>query len=409
MQDFFKSYFEYALVGKSEPPALFHRWTAVSIVAALLGRNSYLPFGHSKVFPNQYIMLMGSPGTRKSSALNVGVNLLRDTGYNRFSSDSTSKQRMLMDMKQTDALLIEQGVEALTLDEPSEIFVAIGEFTDFIGMNNMDFVTMLTNLYDCPNSYSNPKITSTSVEVHKPVVNILGGNTAQGFALAFPPEALGNGFLSRLILVHGETSGRKVTFPPAPDLLLKANLINHLKEVKISIQGEFSITKEAQEVCDVIYNSDIEIDDARFRHYQQRRFAHLLKISLAISASDLRMTVGTSDILKANTLLYNTERKMPKALGEFGKSKNSDVNNAIMEILNIATKPLTVQDLFKKVSQDISKQTDLIEVMKNLTNADKIEIVSKAGRTGYVTKQKEVKQWDKSLLVEDWLTMEELA
>jgi len=408
MQDFFKSYFDYALVGKSEPPAMFHRWTAVSMIAALLGRNCHLPFGHSKVYPNQYIMLMGSPGTRKSSALNIGVNLLKKSGYNRFSSDSTSKQRMLMDMKQTDELTSQMDLEVLTLNEPSEIYVAIGEFTDFIGMNNMDFVTMLTNLYDCPAKYTNPKITSTSVEVEKPVVNILGGNTSQGFSLAFPPEALGNGFLSRLILVHGETSGRKVTFPPEPDLLLEASLIERIKEIKTKVTGVITMTDEARQVCDIIYNSDIVIDDSRFRHYQQRRFAHLLKLSIAIAASDIRTEIATSDILKANTLLYNTEKKMPKALGEFGKSKHSDTNNAIMEILNEAKKPLNTQDLFKKVSQDISKPSELAEVLKNLESADKIELINLKGKTGYVTKARKSREWEDYLLMPEWLTTEEL-
>lgn len=410
MKDFFKSYFEYAGATVSEPPAIFHRWSAVSMVSALLGRQCYVPFGHSKIYPNQYIMIMGSPGTRKSSAINVSTKLLRLSGYSRFSSDRTSKERFLMDMRQTDALhLDEEDLLDLTLDEPSETYVAIGEFTDFIGQGNMEFVTMLTNLWDCPPSYTNPKIHGKSVEVHEPVVNILGGNTAQGFTLAFPPEALGNGFLSRLIFVHGDTSGRKVTFPPTPDELLEESLVIHLKEIKKYCKGAFTFTEEAKKALDTIYQTDmLGVEDQRFIHYGTRRFTHLLKVSSVLCASRISMEICLDDVLKANTLLFHTEKRMSKALGEFGKSKYSDISNSILDILNRSRKPLTSNDIYKKVSQDIGKMSELIEVIKNLQLAGKVQLVKVLSTTGYMALHEATKEWDSSLIMNDWLTAEEL-
>lgn len=409
MEDFFHSYFEYVAVDNSEPPASFHRWSAISMVSALLGRQCYLPFGHSKIYPNQYIMIMGSPGTRKSSAINIATGLLRKTGYTKFSSDRTSKERFLMDMSSApDTDDLDELLE-LTLDEPSATYVAIGEFTDFIGQNNMEFVTMLTNLWDCPDSYTNPKIHGKSVVVEKPVVNILGGNTAQGFTLAFPPEALGNGFLSRLIFVHGDTTGRKVTFPKPPDLELEKRLVERLIEIGKVCRGEFTVSEEAKPVFDTIYKDAVEIDDHRFKHYATRRLTHLIKVCMVIAASDLRKEIKKEDVLKANALLYHTERKMPKALGEFGKSRYSDISNSILEILSHSKIPLTVNDIFKKVSQDISKLTDLIDVMKNLQHAEKVQLVSIKNKTGYLPMHSNTKEWDKSLVDESWLLHEEKA
>lgn len=409
MKDFFQSYFEYAGVAVSEPPAIFHRWSAVSMVAALLGRQCYIPFGHSKIYPNQYIMIMGSPGTRKSSAINVSTKLLRLAGYTRFSSDKTSKERFLMDMRQTDNVLGEdEDLLALTLDEPSETYVAIGEFTDFMGQGNMEFVTMLTNLWDCPSKYTNPKIHGKSVEVHEPVVNILGGNTAQGFTLAFPPEALGNGFLSRLIFVHGEPSGRKVTFPKAPDELLEESLVLHLKEIKRMCKGAFSFSSQAVLLLDKIYQGEMGgIDDQRFVHYNTRRFTHLLKLSACIAASDLRMEIILDDVLKANTLLLHTEKKMPKALGEFGKSKYSDISNSILDIIGRSKKPMTSNEIYKRVAQDVSKMSELLEVIKNLQNAGKVQLVTAVNKTGYMLNHEPVKEWSSDSVMEDWLTQEE--
>jgi hypothetical protein len=407
--DFFDAYLEYAQVGKSEPPASFHRWTALSMLSALIGRNAHLQFGHGLIYPNQYIMLMGSPGTRKSSAINIGIKLLRKAGYKKFSSDKTSKERFLMDMMEIDSS--DDDIDDLldmSVDGTAETYVAIGEFTDFIGHNNMEFVTMLTNLWDCPPVYKNPKIHGKSVEVKAPVVNILGGNTSANFALAFPPEALGNGFLSRLIFVYGDTSGRKVTFPPKPDEDLEQLLVDHLDEIKNKIKGAFSIDAEAIELLDAMYQKDIGIEDVRFKSYATRRFTHLLKIAMLIAASDLRMTVCKQDALKANTILYNAERKMPQALGEFGMSRNSDINNKVLTVLDDARSPMTANDLFKKVSTEVNKLTDLVEVCKNLELAGKIETAKAHGKVGYIRRHEIVKEWDKSLILNDYLHIEEL-
>lgn len=408
MQDFFTEYFEYVGIKHSEPPATFHRWAAISMVGALLSRNCSMPFGHSCIYPNQYIMIMGAPGTRKSSAINIAVKLMKMAGFTKFSSDKTSKERFLMDMSNIpdeddlDALL------DLTTDEPSDTYVAIGEFTDFIGQGNMEFVTMLTNLWDCPSDYKQPKIHGKSVVIDKPVVNILGGNTAQGFSLAFPPEALGNGFLSRLIFVHGDTTGRKVTFPKAPDKNVESRLVERLIEIRKTIRGDFSITPDAESLFDRIYTEAVDVDDNRFKHYATRRLTHLIKLCMVTAAMELRMQITKQDVLNANALLISTEKKMPKALGEFGKSKHSDINNTVLDLLSTSKVPLTSNEIFKKVSSDVNKLSDLIDVVKNLELAGKIQLITILGKTGYLPKHTEVHEWSKDLYDNSFLLAEEM-
>lgn len=407
MKDFFSDYLEYASIDRSEAPVTFHRWAAVSIIAAILGRNSHLPFGHGKIHPNQYILIMGSPGARKSTAINIGTSLLKQIGFDRFSSDKTSKEKFLADMSAIDKTLDIDELELLTMDEPSETYIALGEFADFMGINNMEFVTTLTNLWDCPAEYKNPKITGKTVIVNKPCVNILGGSTPQAFSMSCPPESIGGGFLSRVLFIHGEPTGLKVTFPKRPDPLLEAIMVERLQEIKAKIRGVFTISTEAEELFEKIYNFDIDIDDNRFKHYQARRLDHLLKISMAMAASDLRMEILPIDALRANTMLHYAELKMPKALGEFGKSKYSDITNTVLDILNHSKKPVNINDLFRKTSQDVKNLSEMADIVKSLLQADKIQLISAVGNTGYMPKHSVQKQWDKSLLMEDWLTLQE--
>ena len=403
---FFDDYFEY--VGPTEAPMLYHRWCSLSMIGTLLCRSTWFPFGHSRIFPNQYVMLMGSPGTRKGTAINISSKLLKGTGYNRFAPDRLSKERFLMEMRPQFEEELDKDLEVLAFDSPSEIYVVAEEFTDFVGQGGMEFMTMLTKLWDNHEEYKHPKIHGKSIIVTQPTVNIIGGNTAQGLSLAIPPEALGNGFMSRVIFVHSEPTGKKITFPKPRSQELCDKLTLHLQEIKENVLGEVTYTDAAANILDKMYKDYVPVDDYRFSHYGTRRFTHLLKLCIILAASDLRTEITEEDALNANTILFYTELRMPKALGEFGRSKHADNSHSILEILGHAVKPMTVNEIYKQVAKDISDVRDLSTILKNLLTAEKIQVVTLKGKQGYMLLYKDPKRWDSSLLNESFLREEEL-
>ena len=403
MNDFFTDYMDYADLPHSEAPAIYHRWVCASTIGALLGRSVHFQLGPHVVYPNQFIMLMGSPGTRKGSAMGVGKNLLKATGYSRFAADKTSKERFLMDMKAIDIVAGFDDLESIELDAPSESYICSGEFTDFIGQNNMEFVTMLTNLWDNLSEYKQPKITGKCVGIHKPTVNLLGGNTVQGFALAFPPEALGNGFLSRVLMVYSDPTGTKIPWPATLSESKKDDLVKRLRLMK-SISGNFGVSPEAKALGTELYSKEIPVDDPRFNYYAQRRYIHLLKLSLIIAVSDLATEISYTHMLRANTMLAIAEKVMPRALGEYGKNKYAVVSGVILDYLMHRTMPASSTDIWKVVHKDVSKVTELAEILSSLKAADKIQVMQIKGKTGYMPKLKVAAEWPPHLLDLNWLT-----
>lgn len=406
MSDFFSKYMEFVDLENQEAPAIYHRWTIASAIGALLGRQVYLQLGKYKVYPNQFIMLMGTPGTRKGSAMGIGKELLKKAGYTRFSASRTSLERFLIDMRQVD-IVADTDLEMLALDSPSESYVFAGEFVDFIGPNDIAFINLLTNLWDNLDEYKHPKIQGKSVEVFKPTVNLFGGSTPQTFSIAFPPEVIGTGFTSRLLLVHSEPTGKQIAWPAVLDDLAQEQLVLHLKSIRESISGEIIVDSKAKALAAEIYKNEIHVDDSRFAFYQQRRYTHLLKLSMIIAAANLSMTIQEEHIMWANTMLAVAEKKMPKALGEFGKSKHSEVSNEILQWMSRKSKPVNVGEVFKAVSRSVKNLPELTEVMANLKAAEKIKTVTLAGKTGYMTNHTEAPSWKASLLDLGWLTEEE--
>lgn len=407
---FFQMYFEY--VGQTEAPLSFHRWSAISVVGALLGRNFKFPFGHIDLYPTQFIMLIGGAGSRKSSAISIAEKLAQAAGYTNFADDRLSKEMFLKSMAKQEVPIIEDDDDLedlldLTLDEPSEKYIVADEFLDFMGMNNLEFMTMLTKLWDSKDSYRHPKLHGDDVVVTKPTVNMLTGSTLTNLTLAFPPEVVGHGFLTRIILVQADPTGVKITWPKKPDSDAKYKLVEHVKKMREVVRGQATVSEEALELLDRMYKDFVPIDDPRFANYSNRRFTHLLKLCLCLAAMRLSTEVSASDALEANTILHYTECRMVKGLGEFGKGKYSSVQTEILDILQSSPKPLTLPEVWRFVGTDLSKQSELVDIMKGLLTAHKIAPDPQGG-PGMIAVQHSREEWGKGLILDDFLELEEM-
>ena len=72
---------------------------------------------------------------------------------------------------------------------------------------------------------------------------------------------------------------------------------------------------------------------------------------------------------------------MPKALGEFGKAKNADVQQMLLNYLthNVSKGPVSLPDLYCQVSSNLDRQEDLVRIMAGLQTAGKVQYVTGKG------------------------------
>lgn len=396
-------YFEY--VKDTEPPVIFHRWAWIGAVSAWMGRNIWFPFGDSRIFPNHYIMFVGHPGTRKTTAIKKACSIIDKAGYRTFGPQKTSQEKFLQDFAEGSFHDFEDNSEKgidvlsslnLSVGEvgPSEIFITADEFNVFMGAANIDFQATLGEFWDWDNparAWSRRLKTSKSITIFQPTVNILAGNTPQGFAAAFPLESIGQGFMSRLILVYSDPSGKKITIPTKPSQQLVDELIGQLIELKQKCKGEMTYHASAYDALDTIYKSWQDMEDARFKHYSTRRFTHLIKLCTIIACMRFSMRVDVNDILLANTILAFTESHMPKAIGELGKARNAEAANKIMQVLYEARKGKTFKELWQSVRNDLKDPQELGQVVSNLEVADKlVRLTRDDGETLFLAKKKPV-------------------
>lgn len=411
MEDLISSYLTY--VGDTEVPAVFNRWAIITGLGALLGRQYHLDHGHFNIYPNVYCMLIGTAGTRKGTSIKLLKKLLTAASYTKFSAERTSKEKFLLDLagEGDDNLvspeeLLDQNLFGGSDSSPDcEVFIAIDEFNDFLGNGNIEFISMLGNMWDYHGLYTNRIKTGKSVSISNPTISILGGNTPTGFSLAFPPDIFGQGFFSRIILVYGEPSGKRITFPKAPSDSATTAILEQLRSVKSSAYGSAKLGHGAERVFDEIYQRGFVVDDVRFQSYSNRRFTHLLKLSLIVSAARSSSTITPEDIIYANTVLTFAERNMPRALGEFGRSKHAEVAHKVLELLHTEDKVWKFKTIWAAVANDLDKMADLATLLQNMVVADKI--IQVPGGAGFLAKRKMIADTDSSLVDFSLLTAEE--
>jgi hypothetical protein len=364
----------------------------------MLGRQCYLPLGIDDIYPNMYVCLIGTAGSRKSSAVKACRQTLEGTEYSSFARERTSKEKFLKDLsvgfgktkKETvddllamDLFMLEDPDTPIVSTDASEVYISAGELEDFLGQNDTSFISLLTNLWDNLDSYSHGKMTSEDIGINQPTISLLGGATSTTFNSVFPPEVIGQGMLSRLVIVYGGGPRTKITFPPRLDESKKLEVVDYLKTIKDTVKGEFKITNEVRQIWDDIYQTNYSLGDYRFDNYINRRHVHYMKLCIIVAAMDLSTTIEKHHALKANSILAYTESLMPKALGEFGMAKNA---NSVNTILSYITEKFVktgeganlMSEVWPAVSNNFeSMSKDFTQAVLKLKNSKKI--VAKAG------------------------------
>lgn len=377
-KDFLDHYLEYTK--DTEATATFHRWSALVGVGAWLERNIWIQHGATQHFPNHYAMLLGESGSRKSAAIKGFVRILKEAGYKTMASEKTSKEKFSADLAASH--LSQDDADALIFGEIDSsaitpILIANDEANDFFGLNNIEFLSLLGSWWDYNGVYEIKYKTSKSDSIPNPTPSILVGNTPTNFSLAFPPTIIGQGFFSRILLIHGERTRPKITWPTPPDPGKTAQLVDMLVRMKSHMMGELVPTQGARKLVDEIYHLPDKFSDERFASFYNRRLTHMLKLSLVVAACKMEKEITEDTIIQANTYLTYVQNLMPKALGEYGRSLDSAVTQKLMNFISRSEVPVSLKDLAKQVANDVQDMGGLRKIIEKLVAADKIEWTAK--------------------------------
>lgn len=375
--DWIKGYLEY--VEDSEPPVLFKEWCAVSVIAAALQRKCRLEWGTTTFYPNLYVVLTAPAGrARKGTAMAPARKFIDRIGI-PLAAEAVTREALIRTLKESEAVLsTETGVivhSSLTVFSP--------ELTVFLGYNNVQLMSDLTDWFDCSPKWVYRTKNSGTDDISGVFINLLGATTPDLIRSTLPLDAIGGGLTSRMIFVYEEKKGKIVPFPFISEETkkLETSLYYDIECINM-LNGQFKVTKAFLSGWGDWYvaqdgkNPFGQDYNKAFDGYIERRPTQILKLSMIMNAArGDDMTIDLCDLERAVNLLERTEKKMPAVFGGIGIGTNSQLTNIVMNSLRdspngLAPSTIIGSNLFNGSSGDIN------EVLNTLVQGKRAEVVN---------------------------------
>lgn len=242
-------------------------WAGVSAIGAALGRDVYVRVApehdveHAwRIHPNFYIILIGDPGCGKSDAISQVRPFFRHVEV-PLASNSGSKEQILVDMEEN------KGVLAIV---SGELGVKLGGSGGVRGQADLGMLDMLCQMYDLEDTYQHGTVKSTNVMLERPFLSILGGMTPDILGRVLPFSAIGQGILSRVLLIYTDDLLDKPDEPKV-DRTLRNQLLSQLAYIA-QYRGEVVFDESAT----AAYRAWKQDYMAMMRKYRGRPVKHLI-------------------------------------------------------------------------------------------------------------------------------------
>ena len=392
LSDWITSFTKYT--NNSEPSKMYRLWTGIAVIAGVLQRKCRLDWGSLTFYPNMYTILVGPPAARKGTSMNFGRPFLEDLQV-KMAAEAITREALIRELKNaTDTEVTIEG----KMFFHSSLTIWSQELTVFLGHQNFQLMSDLTDWYDCRNQWTYRTKNMGTDEIIGVYVNIFAATTPDLIRSALPLDAIGGGLTSRMIFVYEKDKGKFVPYPgfSKEELILGEQLKRDLSRIHM-LSGNFKVQED-------FLNEWIEwypyqgvnqpFVDSRFDGYFERRANHIMKLSMIVNASRTdNMIITVEDLRRAIEILELTEKNMPLTFSGVGKLSTADVMTKIMNDIGMSN-GMRFSEILNIYKNDVDKWI-LTNIMGSLDSMKFIVTVHEADDTMYYHKETYLKSKEK--------------
>lgn len=304
-------------------------------------RKLYMFWGHSVIYPNNYIVLVGPSGqTRKGEPIQTAKSFAESLQIPLLPED-TSMESLIRKIRNSSTNYTNQDTGELMVQ--ASIAGFLEELSVLIGERNTRFLAYLTNWYDSRDTWTRETKHQGDDDISGMCFNLVAATAPDWIPYMFTKEAIGGGFTSRCLFVVEQRKSKIISNPNKYPLnqQLREDLIHDLEHIH-ALSGEISFDAAGLSAYERWYEAqerDIErgkfpIPDPLFHGYVSRRATHVKKIAMALSVSrNASRIITEGDFKKALALMENLEKKMPRAFMGVGKPKFIEETDLVITFL----------------------------------------------------------------------------
>ena len=320
---------------------IFHRWSFVTVLAALLERRVWLDRGRMGVlFPNMYTILVGPPAAGKSTAAQLSVDLFQKvllpaTPAPKLGPTKITQAALYKELKAAERMYNIPGAGDC---RSSPLFIYASE----LAINMVDFGggTLTNELIDFYDSKSltakmEKRIVSDveTLTLTNPSLTLLGCTTDTFLQSAAQEKLITSGLSSRILFVVEPNRVYKERKHIEPDAPTYQALIDALSGV-YRLSGVMQFDRQAQiRYIELAEKADQDCFEGKLEFHQNyygRKPDHISKVAMVLAAINGSKTVSTENLDQALSWIEDLEPYMIKAFGSRIVTKDEDLNNKIL-------------------------------------------------------------------------------
>ena len=278
----FRDYLYYT--HESEAPEQFHFAAALVAVSGAMNRRPALEWGVPPSYPNIFSLIVGTTGSRKSTAMKMALGLVQESvGSCLNVGPSEGSPQGYAQALLNRNLVAGTGV--------SDVCFVASEMTVMLGVDKYktDLHKWLTDWYDCPDTWSRALRTEEHYELVKPYVTFVGASNI-AWLRALPPDAVKGGYLPRhLIFVADGKRHSKAN--PKYDPKLREKLIAELSGRLADLPETMKVSLGAEKAFVEWYETHIArqeemAHDELMAAWIARKLPHALKVAVVWQIAD---------------------------------------------------------------------------------------------------------------------------
>lgn len=376
----------------TDAPDAYIIWSAISLVGAALKNNVKFEIGTFKLYPNQFIVLVGPPGLGKSASMNIISDIIKEDKVNpvvNTLSDRITAEKII-------EMIADGWKPAPSFNKLNQLVVPpndhncllfSSELRVFLGASDW-MLEFLEEAWSRTNFDYQTK-NKGSVSIDSMCCSLLAGSVPD-FLRGIKREAsmvITGGFSSRCVFVYADSPSKDLFFPEAlkknsRSAKLYADLVTDLKAIS-NLRGDFVVAADAKiklEQFLVQNRKEAQSDDSEaVANFRARIKAHVLKLAMVLSASRNNSLIITlvemTNAIDEVKRVMRTLEKLFRGSGDSLDAENTARVQTFIEKRGMASKKEILHGLHRHfTSETLDRILHILQTIEWCTTFDQNKI-----------------------------------
>lgn len=316
MKSFLENY--EAFTSGNECPKVYHTWGGLAAISNLVSGRVWTDGGIYMVFPNMYIIFVGEPGAKKSTAMRLSHRVIAEFKKIAYAPASITKEALVQMMAKEDSPC---KLAFRYQDKPvffSHLSIFASELINLInaGGNPGGMIDFFTDVWDrCDSEFRETTKNKGDNTIVRPFISITGCMTNDTVKMLQSLKIISSGMTRRCLFIHGDLAEKPVAFPDVTEEQREA--FKNLVALGVKLQnvcGEFAWENEArqkyEEFYHMVWQQKRKESSTILKQFLETKPEYVIKVAMLLWLSERTdsLVLTAENVVKSYNLVTSVEK-----------------------------------------------------------------------------------------------------